>query len=355
MLPVDTEPAYLPEAYKLPSGCSRGALAPVPPAVVSIEATNRCNLACRTCPHPGDTAEAGSEPPDLDIDRLQALLGARPSFRRALLHGMGEPLLNRELPRLIAFLKEQGSFVAIDSNGLLLTPEAQRELVESGLDELRCSVNAARSDTYAAAHGADALVQVAEGLRGLRDVRTRAGLPAPAISVRTLATTTALAELPALVRWAAAAGADECYLQRYVYLPGSTAAQTAVYGKQRPYLDEILSECEAISVELGLKLRAAGGRDPRQSLGTAQPATARPWRACVRPWTMAYLTVQGDAYPCNLAPLAFPGEPRLVLGNAFETPLEELWNGEAYRRFRLALLSNDPPFCCTHCGVDWSL
>jgi len=35
--------------------------------------------------------------------------------------------------------------------------------------------------------------------------------------------------------------------------------------------------------------------------------------------------------------------------------LREIWNGDAYRRFREELLSDAPPRACANCGLRWSL
>jgi wyosine [tRNA(Phe)-imidazoG37] synthetase (radical SAM superfamily) len=48
-----------------------------------------------------------------------------PALERATLHGVGEPLLNTELCRMIAHLKKRNVFVLFNSNGILLGEEQQ--------------------------------------------------------------------------------------------------------------------------------------------------------------------------------------------------------------------------------------
>ena len=56
-------------------------------------------------------------------------------MERAILHGLGEPLFNRDLPVMIRHLKERGIEALFNSNGTLLTARLQEQLVRSGLDE----------------------------------------------------------------------------------------------------------------------------------------------------------------------------------------------------------------------------
>jgi radical SAM protein with 4Fe4S-binding SPASM domain len=68
-----------------------------------------------------------------------------------------------------------------------------------------------------------------------------------------------------------------------------------------------------------------------------------------------YITANGHVLPCCFSPFTTHDYPRLILGNAFQVPLVEIWNGTPYRKFRTALQSDTPPESCDRCGVRWSL
>ena len=57
---------------------------------------------------------------DLSWERFLEITEQFPQLRRVVLHGIGEPLLNRELGRMIRHLKGRGAHVLFNSNGLLL-------------------------------------------------------------------------------------------------------------------------------------------------------------------------------------------------------------------------------------------
>ena len=259
-------------------------------------------------------------------------------MRRCALHGIGEPLLNRELPRMIAYLKERGVEVLFNSNGTLLTPAWQEALARSGLDQFRCSIDGARPETYAHIRGANLLHKVAEGLTGLAETKARLGVATPQVSIWYVATRRTLSSCRSWCGW------------RPVWAcPGLPAAdgllrrgrgRTVRHGPARPGhfrlcpepAGAIIAECEALSAELGIAFHASGARDLRNSLAAQRPAESAPWRACMRPWTTAYVTANGNCLPCCISPFSTADYDSLLMGNLFERPLPNL-ERRAYRSF----------------------
>jgi radical SAM protein with 4Fe4S-binding SPASM domain len=68
-----------------------------------------------------------------------------------------------------------------------------------------------------------------------------------------------------------------------------------------------------------------------------------------------YISANGNVLPCCLSPFTTRDYDGLILGNAFQASLAEIWNSAAYRRFRTALQSDTPWESCDRCGVLWSL
>ena len=94
-LPALPEQSFLPDAYRLPDAAARGSEIDATPSVVFIEVTNRCNLLCQTCVRTYFTREPLRT---LAWDEFLHIADQFPRMRRAVLHGIGEPLLNRDLP-----------------------------------------------------------------------------------------------------------------------------------------------------------------------------------------------------------------------------------------------------------------
>jgi MoaA/NifB/PqqE/SkfB family radical SAM enzyme len=98
----------------------RGAIAAAAPTCLYLEVTNECNLTCKTCP----LTYGRVEPPALlTLDKVRFLVSQFPSATRMVLHGIGEPLLNQELPQIISYLKAEGEVCALQLQRH--TPERQ--------------------------------------------------------------------------------------------------------------------------------------------------------------------------------------------------------------------------------------
>jgi MoaA/NifB/PqqE/SkfB family radical SAM enzyme len=353
------EQVFLPNAYRLPDGARRKPVINYLPRVVFIEVTNRCNLLCETCPRTFFQREPLKS---LSLEEFIQIAGQFPAMERALLHGIGEPLLNRELPQIIQYLKGRNVEVLFNSNGTLLTPERQKSLVESGLDSYRCSIDSTRPETYARIRGADMLDKLIKGLGGLVEMKKRLEASKPEISIWYVATQDNLRELPEMIQLAADLGVPEVYLQRMTYFSqepeqqyGMARQDLTIFGAHFDLQEQIIAECEALSAELGVSFLASGARDARNSLAAARTSDFTPWQACMRPWTTAYVTATGNCLPCCISPFATHDYESLIMGNLFKHPFSEIWNNSLYQKWRQDLMSTTPHKACAGCGVYWSL
>jgi len=323
------------------------------PDELYIEATNRCNSRCQTCVR----TFAELEPlRDLQMEEFRRLVEQAPGLRRAVLHGVGEPLLNHDLPAMIGHLKGRGNppHVLFNSNAILLTPDRQDALLHAGLDELRISTDAAHPELYARTRGVDAFQQMVENVGTFASRIRRAG-HGPRLSFWFTAMHENLGDLPDLVRLAHRLGVREVYVQRLVYYgQGLAVGEQSLFRAMQAAEQSLVTEAESLAKGLGITFRASGATTPRESL-LGSDGNRRPWSQCRRPSSLLYVTANGNVLPCCFSPFTTRDYAGLVLGNAFETPLLEIWNGRAYRRFRVALQTDSPPEACDRCGACWSL
>jgi len=71
------------------------------PVCLYLETTNRCNLLCTTCPR---TDEELEPPADMSWVLFYSIVDQIPNLARAVLHGFGEPMLVKNLPRMVRHL-----------------------------------------------------------------------------------------------------------------------------------------------------------------------------------------------------------------------------------------------------------
>jgi MoaA/NifB/PqqE/SkfB family radical SAM enzyme len=326
-----------------------------PPKELYLETTNRCNLSCRSCiQHLG-----GWEPGrDLSLQEFTMVTDQFPNLERAVLHGIGEPLLNSELPAMVRHLKKRKVTVLFNSNGTLLEEARQRELIESGLDELRISLDSASPGTYRAVRSSDRFDLVVDNLRSFARRVISESPPRPKLSLWFLGNRENLAELPGLVRLAASIGVPEVHLQRLVYFldregHGLAEERQSLAGPDAETL-ELIRRSQSLAAELGIELSASGLGTPERSV-QGNGGEPSPWKRCRRPWVSTYITAHGTVLPCCISPFATSEYQSLSLGNVFEDDFAAIWSGPGYRAFRERHPTGSPPSCCRGCGVRWSL
>ncbi len=332
---------------------NRGPVADAPPVCLYLEVTNRCNLLCETCPR---TFEELEPPADMSWELFTRIVDQVPNVARAVLHGVGEPMLVRNLPRMIRYLKDRGTYVLFNTNGTLLRPTKFQELIDTGLDELRVSLDAADATTYKAVRGRDFFARIVRDVRRLADFEIKAGVDTPRLSLWLTGLKETIGQLPDFVRLAAAMGVREVHLQRLVFDDagfGMARAQSSLFERTQREERQAIEEAQALGHELGVLLEASGATEPGLSL--TRQEDAQPWSLCRRPWSLMYFTAHGRALPCCIAPFSARGYESYTLGNATQQTLREIWNGPAYREFRSHLLSDTPPRPCEGCGLRWSL
>jgi len=329
----------------------RPALVPTFPRTLYLETTNRCDSECQTCLRTFNTLEP---PKDLTLAEVQRLVDQFPVLERVVLHGIGEPLLNKQIFEIVAYLKTKGATVLFNSDAISLTQKRAAQLIDSGLDEYRVSMDAATRETYARIRGVDQFARVIRNVGYLVSLLQQQGCSRPRVSMWFTTLKTNLDELPAFIRLAAQLGVPEVNAQRLVfYGQGLAVQEQSLHRRLEEREQGLLGEAETLAQQYGITFKASGATTPIQSLNGAAP-DQRPWAGCQRPWTLSYVTANGNVLPCCISPWTTKSYRNLVLGNAFTTEFAHVWNGERYQQFRQDFESEVAPDPCRGCGWLWS-
>jgi MoaA/NifB/PqqE/SkfB family radical SAM enzyme len=344
-----------PRRYHESVQAERTALATRPPVCLYLEVTNRCNLLCTTCPR---TYEELEPPADMSWELFTSIVDQSPNLARAVLHGVGEPMLVENLPRMVRYLKDRGVYVLFNTNGTVLNERNGRALIAAELDELRVSLDASNRKSFKEIRGKDYFRRIVRNVRAFCDLQERERHTKPQVSAWLTGLKETVEELPAFVKLAAEMGVKEVYLQRLVFFNQSSIGKArpdqALFERMTREEAGYLKQAEDLALSLGITFSASGAAsEPGLSLKKTDEGS--PWSICRRPWSLMYFTANGRALPCCIAPFSQHGYEHYTLGDATQQTLREIWNGPAYREFRTALLSNKPPKTCANCGLRWSL
>ena len=343
-----------PRRYHDSVAAERRAKADRLPVCLYLETTNRCNLLCTTCPR---TYEELEPPADMSWDLFTAIVDQVPHLVRAVLHGVGEPMLVKNLPRMVRYLKDRGVYVLFNTNGTVLNGRNGRALIAAGLDELRVSLDASNAKSFREIRGKNYFDRILRNVRAFRDLQKSGGHDRPLVSAWLTGLKDTVRELPSFVRVAAEIGVTEVYLQRLVFFDkeaiGTARPDQALFEQLTREEAAYLEEAEELARSLGITFSASGAAS-EPGLSLRKPAEDAPWSLCRRPWSLMYFTANGRALPCCIAPFSQRGYEHYTLGDATQQTLREIWNGPAYQAFRAALLSDTPAPACANCGLRWS-
>lgn len=266
------------------------------PPTVRIETTNRCNASCLTCPREKMTRKAGV----MDMGLYEKIIRecTEMGLRCVHLHNFGEPLLDHHLSARIRMAKGLGiSRVKIFSNGSLLTHEKAVDLIESGLDEIKISLDAYTRETF-------------ERIR--RNLRFEA----------------VMENVSRLIRLR-----DES--------PGKKPMITVVFvrsdenrDEERAFVDKWKGEADRISI------------DRPHNWGINHFATVRKAgirKPCLRIWNTLTILWNGDISLCCLD---YDGQA--IIGDANDERIQDVWKGERLREIRhhhIQAQLKDIPIC----------
>lgn len=120
------------------------------PEVVLIDNTNACNLRCSMCDHKNMRRYRKVQTMDYGLyTRLMDEIAKENPNARIWQIFFGDPFLCKDMPQRIRYAKDQGlTDVVLNSNGMLMTPDKGRAVIEAGLDAMYVGIDAARAETY---------------------------------------------------------------------------------------------------------------------------------------------------------------------------------------------------------------
>ena len=275
-----------------------------------------------------------------------------PGLEKLTLQGLGEPLLAPDLLRMVEYAAARGIRIGFNTNGTLLTRERSERLVAGGLDWLHVSLDGATAATYEGVRDGSDFERVRRNVLDLVGVMRRRDAEKPRLSLVFVAMRRNVHELPALVRLAAAWGVGRLYVQNLSHSFSDTdpagsyrpirefAAAEALWVEGDEEVERLFEESRRTADDLGVELRLPRLEERPSSRPAGTPG-------CGWPFGSAYVTHDAKVQPCCMV----MGADRAVLGSVEDESFAAVWRGEAYRTFRSALLTDEPPDVCRGCSL----
>ena len=349
-------------ALETPSGLLLRPAAP-PLAKVYVEPTSLCNLNCRTCVR-HSWQEPGGTMPMPTYRRLIEGLREVPTLRKVSFWGFGEPLLHPDIVEMVSLAKDLGAQTEIITNGLLLDPPKALALVEAGLDTIVFSIDGATPAAYGDVRTGADLNMVLANVSVLRWARNTSPRHNPEIGIEFVAMRSNVHELAKLRDLALGMAASFIVVSNVLPYTREMANETLydwatglVKPRQRskwipevilPVIDTrreavapLARIMEQVDGNQALARRAGGNGAYCKFVGEGSIAVS--WDGQVSPCVALM-----HSYTCFVLGREKQIR-RYAVGNIAMEPVADIWEAEAYRRFRDLVQTFDfSP--CSHCG-----
>lgn len=226
------------------------------------------------------------------VDDLSGWAGEKIKVIRII--GFGEPFMNKETGHMVKYLKQMAvaERVEITTNASLMTTEVCRQLVESKLDYIRISIYSVFQERHEQTTGSKIDIDVIRNhVAELKRIRDEAGSLFPFIYVKMLD-----------------------------------------YGDEMEN-NKFIATFKEISDEVALE-------KPHQWLANEDPArgqedACKNRQICPQPFKMLSIRCNGDVIVCDPDWMN-----NTCVGNAFDSSIKEIWNGEKLHAFWQMQLEN---------------
>ncbi len=314
------------------------------PIHLHVEHTTYCNLDCKTC----NRLKYLTRPKHLRVGDFKRIL-AQTHPKKLSLTGIGEPLMHPNVFDLIRIAKEHHCMVDIVTNGTLLTPERCDQIVRSGLDVIRISIDGATRETYQRIRGTDRFLEVLDGIRSLIEAKKRLSSPKPFVRLTYVMTRDNYHELARIIALGEKLGVDAANFQP-LDLVGIEERKDELVG-DLTYEDFSREVANALKVSQYQHI-STNIQHIHKNLSTywKKFQFSEPYppgtRICIFPWFYSYIAIDGDVRPCCY--LNYGQE--MNMGNILESDIQTIWNSERYQNFRAITREGKYPHkMCRHC------
>lgn len=289
------------------------------PLIVQIFPVYACNFKCEYCIHAVDMEKRGfiSECTMMDFDLYKKAIDDMSRFGKKVkmlrFAAMGEPLLHPQIADMVKYAREKdvASSVEIVTNGALLSHELSDALIDAGLSRLRISLEGLSSDDYEKHCGkAVDYDQLKEQIEYFYTGKKETVV----------------------------------YIKIIDYMVKTKEQESEFYRSFERITDQIAIEHLTPTIDEIDYSAMAEGTDldkPQNGEEILNP------QICPMPYYFMQVNPDGNIVAC--CNTKYPG----IIGNIKEQSLYDIWNGEAYNRFRYKMLDGvkQASEACGKCSI----
>lgn len=277
------------------------------PVRLWVELTSLCNYSCIMCPNKDlDKSDKGY----MDMELYTKIVDeASPHVFDINLAHRGESLLHPHVIDAIAYAKKKGLYTRLHTNGSRLTENLSRQIVQVGLDRLSFSFDGCEKESYEKIRRGGDFDKTVTNIVRFLEIKKEARSKKPITAIEVISF-------------------DEPDMQD----SHEAKANFRKRFENLPLDSYVMKELHNWAGQI------KGGRRGKK------------YTICPFPWNALVIFWDGSVLPCTQD--FFGG---FIAGNAGESSLEEIWNGEKMRfiREKLATKNIEELKTCSECDRVW--
>lgn len=308
------------------------------PIYVEVSPVGNCNHRCVFCA----VDYIGYKARRLDTTILSERLAemGRLGVKSVMFAGEGEPLLHKDIDKLVIASYEAGIDCSFTTNGVLL------DKLDGVLDKvswIKISMNGGQ-ESYAKVHKAKPEDYERVWTNVGRAIKNRVRLQSmPAIGLQVVVLPDNITDLQDVVKRAAHAGVDYVVLKPYSQHKSSITTKYALLEYSDAQVKEVIQECKKYSTD-AFKVVV------RENAMNEWDEGEHRYEKCLStPYFWAYIMATGDVYGCS----AYLLNDKFCYGNIGGHSFEDIWLGEK-RKESIGYLANelDISQCRVNCRMN---
>lgn len=291
--------------------------APFKPGIAGIEITNACALDCLGCTRHKMTRKVSYMEESVFGEAIKQVASCQGSVP---LHYLGDPLLHKDLPKLVKFANEKGVKTRISVKGNLLDKNIGEKLIKAGLGHILFSWYGINKEEFEKAQGGANYEETKRNVVDFLNMRENMSAKNPKAGFEFL--------MPP----------PHNYREIYQLL-------THTRGEIYKFLKSGIGKVDEWRIKFCHTWSGDSNR-VRNFLGKGIKITDKP---CLCLWRGELnILVNGDVVPCCV-----DYDGKYILGNIMKESISEIWNSEgmkSLRRFHISGRKNEIELC-KHCNL----
>lgn len=284
------------------------------PVALTVEVSSECNLSCPMCPRTLNPLKPKTGCMSFEEYRkIIDEIGREIIF--LCLWNYGEALLNKDIYRMVDYAKRKSIIVVMNSNFLPISEGGITQLVDSGLDYLTISMDAAVKETYEKYRVGGDFQRLLGNIRLLVETKRKLKKLTPFIDLQFIIMKDNEGEIDKMVSLAKSLNVDKLSFKKLYNIHQKLEA---LLPQNKKYILDI--------------------KNCRKRLTN-----------CIKAWMSSVVLYNGDVVPC-----CCDFYDKFIFGNAFsQGGFRNIWRGEKYNAFlRMISREDSLPDICKDCPIN---